>query len=42
MELKSSFSEYTEAEFLVFMKEIFQENVAETDEHLDKLLEHFE
>ena len=42
MELKSSFSEYTEAEFLEFMKEIFQENIAETDEHLDKLLEHFE
>ena len=42
MELKSSFSEYTEAEFLVFMKEIFKEKVADTDEHLDKLLEHFE
>ena len=42
MSLKSSFSEYTEAEFLEFMETVFQENVAETDERLDMLLEHFE
>ena len=42
MDLKSSFSEYTEAEFLEFMKTVLQENVAETDERLDILLAHFE
>lgn len=42
MELKSSISEYTEAEFLEFMKEIFKENIAKTDDQLDILLEHFE
>ncbi|MBA1295839.1 bacteriocin immunity protein [Pseudomonas lurida] len=42
MELKSSISEYTEAEFLEFMKEIFKENTAKTDDQLDILLEHFE
>lgn len=42
MDLKNSFSEYTEAEFLEFMKTVFEENVAETDERLDMLLEHFE
>ncbi|MBW3503057.1 bacteriocin immunity protein [Pseudomonas sp. NKUCC02_KPG] len=42
MSLKSSFSEYTEAEFLEFMETVFQENVAEADERLDILLEHFE
>ena len=42
MSLKSSFSEYTEAEFLEFMETVFQENVAEADERLDMLLEHFE
>ncbi|MBD8098210.1 bacteriocin immunity protein [Pseudomonas fluorescens] len=42
MELKSSISEYTEAEFLEFMEEIFKENIAKTDDQLDILLEHFE
>lgn len=42
MGFKSGFSEYTEAEFLEFMKEVFRENIAGTDERLDVLLKHFE
>ncbi|EAA5545881.1 bacteriocin immunity protein [Salmonella enterica] len=42
MELKNSISDYTEAEFIEFMKEIDKENVAETDDKLDLLLNHFE
>ena len=42
MGIKNSIAEYTEAEFLEFMREIFRENSAETDERLDQLLEHFE
>jgi len=42
MDLKNSISEYTEAEFLDFMREIFKENVAKTDSRLDIFLEHFE
>ncbi|EAA7680397.1 bacteriocin immunity protein [Salmonella enterica] len=42
MELKKSISDYTEAEFIEFMKEIDKENVAETDDKLDLLLNHFE
>ncbi|HAH8845132.1 TPA: bacteriocin immunity protein, partial [Escherichia coli] len=33
---------YTEAEFIELMKEIDKENVAETDDKLDLLLNHFE
>jgi hypothetical protein len=42
MDLKNSITDYTEAEFLEFMREVFKENVAETDERLDLLLDHFE
>ncbi|EAW8184853.1 bacteriocin immunity protein [Salmonella enterica] len=42
MELKNSISDYTEAEFIELMKEIDKENVAETDDKLDLLLNHFE
>ncbi|EIY2811650.1 bacteriocin immunity protein [Escherichia coli] len=42
MELKNSISDYTEAEFIDFLKEIEKENSAETDDVLDILLEHFE
>ncbi|EJK9766137.1 bacteriocin immunity protein [Salmonella enterica] len=42
MELKKSISDYTEAKFIEFMKEIDKENVAETDDKLDLLLNHFE
>lgn len=40
--MKNKFSDYTEAEFIQFMEEIFKENQAATDERLDPLLEHFE
>ena len=42
MELKRSFSEYTKTDFLALLNEILRENVAETDDRLDELLEHFE
>ncbi|EFQ5903939.1 bacteriocin immunity protein [Salmonella enterica] len=42
MELKNSISDYTEAEFIELMKEIDKENIAETDDKLDLLLNHFE
>ncbi|PAV11579.1 bacteriocin immunity protein [Arsenophonus sp. ENCA] len=42
MELKNSISDYTEAEFLELMKDIYKENVAETDDRLDLLISHFE
>jgi len=42
MELKNSMTEYTEREFLEFMRDIIKENSAPTDERLDELLEHFE
>ncbi|PSH13192.1 bacteriocin immunity protein [Yersinia pseudotuberculosis] len=42
MKLKNSISEYTEEEFIDFLKEIFKENIADTDARLDELLEHFE
>lgn len=42
MELKNSISDYTEAEFIELMKEIDKENIAETDDKLDVLLDHFE
>nr|WP_298145534.1 bacteriocin immunity protein [uncultured Pseudomonas sp.] len=39
--MKDKFSDYTEAEFIQFMEEIFKENQAATDDQLDPLLEHF-
>ncbi|EEQ09149.1 Colicin immunity protein/pyocin immunity protein [Yersinia mollaretii ATCC 43969] len=42
MELKNSITEYTEDEFIDFIKLIFEENIADTDDYLDELLEHFE
>lgn len=42
MEPKKTISDYTEAEFIEFMKEIYKENIAETDDKLDVLLNHFE
>lgn len=42
MKLKNSINDYTESEFLDLMKEIYKENVAETDDQLDILLSHFE
>ncbi|WP_118986801.1 bacteriocin immunity protein [Photorhabdus sp. CRCIA-P01] len=42
MELKNKIEFYTEAEFIEFMKEIFKENLAKTDEKLNVLLSHFE
>lgn len=34
-------SDYTESDFIAFMKEIFIENEAETDDRLDILLDEF-
>ncbi|BEM36236.1 colicin immunity protein E2 (plasmid) [Serratia marcescens] len=42
MDLKNNITEYSEAEFISLLKEIFKENVAEKDDRLDILLEHFE
>jgi len=42
MKLKNSISDYTESEFIDFLNEIDKENVAETDDKLDVLLNHFE
>ncbi|HCN66294.1 MAG TPA: bacteriocin immunity protein [Pseudomonas sp.] len=41
MDLRNSFSEYTEQEFVEFIRDIFKEDSAETDERLDVLLDHF-
>jgi alkylhydroperoxidase family enzyme len=41
MKFKNKHEEYTEAEFLELMREIFKENVAKTDDRLDVLLEYF-
>jgi len=40
--MKSSIADYTEEDFLQFVEDIFKENVSETDDVLDELLEHFE
>jgi hypothetical protein len=40
--MKDSISDYTEAEFLEFIRDIYKENMAETDDKLDLLLSHFE
>ncbi|EKT58122.1 bacteriocin immunity protein [Providencia burhodogranariea] len=42
MKLKNSISDYTESEFIDFINKIDKENVAETDDKLDILLNHFE
>ncbi|MCW2484866.1 bacteriocin immunity protein [Candidatus Symbiopectobacterium sp. NZEC127] len=42
MELKNKISDYTEAEFIGFLEEINEENIAEADDRLDLLLSHFE
>lgn len=39
--MKESISEYTEAQFVQFMEEIFKENEADTDDKLDFLLDKF-
>lgn len=41
MTTKNSITQYTELEFLNFMKSIFAEHSAPTDEKLDHLLAHF-
>lgn len=42
MQEKSSISDYTEEDFLQLAEEIFKENVSDTDDVLDELLEQFE
>lgn len=42
MNAKEKISDYSETEFLELLNEIMKENIAETDEDLDLLLEHFE
>lgn len=39
--LKNSFSEYTEAEFVQLLKDLFTEDASESDEYADMLLLHF-
>ncbi|ALR95643.1 bacteriocin immunity protein [Vibrio alginolyticus] len=39
---RTSITDYTESEFLSLVEQIFKENVAETDDVLDELLELFE
>ncbi|OOF32636.1 bacteriocin immunity protein [Salinivibrio costicola] len=40
--MKNSIVDYTEEDCLKLVEQIFVENVAETDDVLDELLEHFE
>ncbi|ELP5931470.1 bacteriocin immunity protein [Vibrio parahaemolyticus] len=40
--MKSSIADYTEESFLQLIEDIFKENVSDTDDVLDELLEHFE
>ncbi|HDM8240573.1 bacteriocin immunity protein [Vibrio campbellii] len=40
--MKNSITDFSEVEFLQFVEEIFKENVSDTDDVLDKLLEQFE
>ncbi|MHC6224126.1 bacteriocin immunity protein [Pseudomonas sp. X10] len=42
MTAKTKLSDYTESEFLAFIRLIFETNGSEPDEILDPLLEHFE
>ncbi|MFM2593461.1 bacteriocin immunity protein [Vibrio harveyi] len=39
---KKSITDYTEAEFLLFVKDIFKENASDSDDALDELLDVFE
>ncbi|HGO5301500.1 TPA: bacteriocin immunity protein [Vibrio harveyi] len=39
---KKSITDYTEAEFLLFVKDIFKENASDSDDVLDELLDVFE
>ncbi len=40
--MKNSITDFSEVEFLQFVEEIFKENVSDTDDVLDELLEQFE
>ncbi|WNJ94824.1 bacteriocin immunity protein [Vibrio ruber] len=40
--MKQTINEFSELEFTQFVEQIFKENVAETDDVLDELLEKFE
>lgn len=40
MKLKENISDYTESEFIDFLRVIFSENESDTDETLDPLLEY--
>ncbi len=40
--MKQAITEFSESEFTQFVEKIFKENVAETDDVLDELLEQFE
>ncbi|MFZ5936162.1 hypothetical protein BGP84_22995 [Pseudomonas putida] len=41
MIIKPNYNDYTEMEFVEFLKEIYRANAEEPDEVLDPLLEHF-
>ncbi|OBP12383.1 MULTISPECIES: bacteriocin immunity protein [unclassified Pseudomonas] len=40
--MKDRFSDYTEAEFIQLLRELYKEDTADTDERADALLLHFE
>ncbi len=40
--MKNAITDFSEVEFLQFVEEIFKENVSDTDDVLDELLEQFE
>ncbi|WP_226945655.1 bacteriocin immunity protein [Pseudomonas sp. EggHat1] len=40
--MKQKFSDYTEAEFIQLLRELFKEDASDTDERADALLLHFE
>ncbi len=40
--MKNSITDFSEVEFLQLVEEIFKENVSDTDDVLDELLEQFE
>ncbi|EJB8349240.1 bacteriocin immunity protein [Vibrio parahaemolyticus] len=40
--MKNSITDFSEVEFLQFVEEIFKENLSDTDDVLDELLEQFE
>jgi len=40
--MKDRFSDYTEAEFVQLLRELYKEDAADTDERADALLLHFE